>query len=81
MGRLVASLGRCGRAMAALPPQEEAVLTGQMDIDAVEAKPEAALHTEDAAKEAKHVPVQGKAGAAGADGSGGGAKKKKKGKR
>ncbi|KAL9040237.1 MAG: hypothetical protein Q9180_002035 [Flavoplaca navasiana] len=76
VGRLVAALGRCARAMAGLPPKdegavEEPVGEGKMEVDKPEMKPDAGT------KDATKSNTQGQAQMQG-KGSGG---KKKKGKR
>ncbi|KAL8643798.1 MAG: hypothetical protein Q9226_008114 [Calogaya cf. arnoldii] len=78
VGRLVAALGRCGRAMAGLPPQDEVVAEevdggGKMEVDEkAETKPDVG------GKDTTKSNTQGQAQT---QGKGGGGGKKKKGKR
>ncbi|KAL8748968.1 MAG: hypothetical protein Q9199_007969 [Rusavskia elegans] len=77
VGRLVAALGRCGRAMAGLPPKAEApaeeVEEGKMEVkEKAETKPDVS------AKDTAKSNAQGQAQM---QGKGGGGGKKKKGKR
>lgn len=78
MGRLIATLGSCGRVMAALPPREAGAEEGPMDADVpVKEAPEGK------AKEMKKEMGKGGQGQGkgGEKGGGGGGGKKKKGKR
>ena len=83
VGRLVAILGRCGRAMTGLPPKAEVEETGATDADGAEAGkldkdgevPETGKEHAKAGKAQSQGPGQAKGG------EGGGGKKKKKGKR
>lgn len=73
VGRLVASLGQCGRVMAALPVKEQAKEHGaDVDVGAVKEEGSGGGDSKAAAGDAS--------GGVGG-GSGGGGKKKKKGKR
>ena len=80
MGRLVGALGRCARAMAALPPKEE-------DVDGMGKEEEGGAETQvTAGSGGKEEGKEGKAlghpnPGSGGGGTGGGGGKKKKGKR
>ena len=83
VGRLVTSLGRCGRVMAALPVREE---TENNEKLAEETEGVAAVKTEDTRDptnkgKSKGGQAQGKGGEKGGGGGGGGGGKKKKGKK
>lgn len=83
VGRLVAILGRCGRAMTGLPQKAEVEETGAPDVDGAEAgkleKDGEILETGKEHAKVGKAQSQGSGQAKGGDGGGG--KKKKKGKR
>lgn len=85
MGRLVAGLAQCGRAMAALPLEKEGQGPGE-EVGG-EAMEGVVVEQRDGVKEGQVQDVkttsgmQGKDGAAGGGSGGGGKKKKKGGKR
>ncbi|KAI4204557.1 MAG: hypothetical protein LQ350_001107 [Teloschistes chrysophthalmus] len=82
VGRLVAALGKCGRAMAGLPPKDEREMegieaTGKGEVKEEVAETKPAVGGRGAAKDVAKGGAPGQQGQAKGGGGGGGGKKKK----